>query len=452
MEDKDRVKELLRQGIVPTAENLGQVKEDVSNQESLVEVIKEPTFEPHRITISEFTKANRTKYSAMKTFLMNRPELQNAVSIKRAPQMEDRNTTIIGMIFDIAKLPTGTIKLELEDPSGKMIAIISQKNKELMKKAEWLTHDEVLGFIGGCSKGIFFVKDIVLPDIPQKQIPQTDEDVYVVFSADMHIGSNVFNAASFNNFISWLEGKYGDDSQKEIASKVKYILFAGDIIDGVGVYPNQNKELNIVDIYDQYKELTKYLKRIPSNKQVIISPGTHEGVRIEDPKPHIPQKFIPDLYNMPNVTLVTDPAYVRLHKVGGYPGLNVLMYHGDSYDYYIGTIDALRLAGGYDKGTEVMKYLLKRRSLSPSYGGQEVLPMNEDPLIIYQVPDVMHSGHLHKGDISFYKGVALIASSCFQGKTAFQEKLGHHPDFGKVTLMNLKDTKISMLDFLEEDK
>jgi DNA polymerase II small subunit len=447
---EDRVKELLRQGIVPTAENLGQNEEEVSNKETRVDIIKEPHFEPHKIKIAEFTKANRTKYSAMKTFLMNRSELQNAVSIKRAPQMEDRNTTIIGMVYDIAKLPTGTIKLELEDPSGKIVAIISQKNVALMKKAEWITYDEVLGFIGGCSKGVFFVKDIIWADIPQKQIPQTEEDVYVVFSADMHIGSNMFKEEAFNKFIEWLEGKSGDAKQKALAAKVKYVLFVGDVIDGVGVYPNQNRELVLTDIYDQYKLLTKYLMRIPKDKQVIIAPGTHEGIRLEEPKPRIPEKFIPELYSMNNFTFVTDPAYVQLHKVGGYPGITVLMYHGDSFDYYIGTIDALRLAGGYDKGTEVIKYLLKRRSLSPSYGGQEVLPMNEDPLIIYQIPDVVHSGHLHKGDTSFYKGVALISSSCFQGKTAFQEKLGHHPDYGKVTLMNLKDTKISILDFNED--
>jgi DNA polymerase II small subunit len=449
---EDKVKELLKQGIIPTAESLSQVDEEVNDNDTRVEVVNEPNFEPHKIKIAEFAKAARTKYSTMKTFLMNRSELQNAVSIKRAPQMDDRNTTIIGMVYDIAKLPTGTIRLELEDPSGKMPAIISKKNEALMKKAEWITYDEVLGFIGGCSKGIFFVKDIILPDIPQKQIPQTSEEVYVVFSADMHIGSNMFKEKSFNNFIAWLEGKYGDEKQKELAAKVKYVLFVGDVIDGVGIYPNQNRELVVKDIYDQYKLLTKYLKRIPKNKQIVLAPGTHEGVRLEDPKPRIPQKFIPELYELDNVTLVTDPAYVRLHKVGGYPGLNVLMYHGDSFDYYIGTIDALRLAGGYDKGTEVIKYLLKRRSLSPSYGGQEVLPMNEDPLTIHQVPDVIHSGHLHKGDVSFYKGVALIVSSCFQGKTAFQEKLGHHPDYGKVTLMNLKTTKISMLDFLEESE
>ena len=447
---EDKVKELLRQGIVPTAENLGQVKEEVSNQETRVEITKEYNFVPHKITISEFTKANRVRYSAMKTFLMKRSELQNAVSIKRAPQMDDRNTTIIGMVFNIAKLPTGTIRLELEDPSGKIPAIISQKNEALMKKAEWITYDEVLGFIGGCSKGIFFVKDIILPDIPQKQIPQTEEDVYIVFSADMHIGSNMFKEKEFNNFILWLEGKYGDAKQKALAKKVKYVLFVGDVIDGVGVYPNQNRELVILDIYEQYKALTAYLKRIPKDKKIIIAPGTHEGIRLEEPKPRIPKEYIPELSEMENVVLVTDPAHVRLHRVGGYPGINVLMYHGDSFDYYIGTIDALRLAGGYDKGTEVIKYLLKRRSLSPSYGGQEVLPMNEDPLIIYQIPDVVHSGHLHKGDTSFYKGVALISSSCFQGKTAFQEKLGHHPDYGKVTLMNLKDTKISILDFNED--
>jgi len=32
---------------------------------------------------------------------------------------------------------------------------------------------------------------------------------------------------------------------REIAGRVKYVLIAGDIVDGVGVYPNQIKELVI---------------------------------------------------------------------------------------------------------------------------------------------------------------------------------------------------------------
>jgi DNA polymerase II small subunit len=58
--------------------------------------------------------------------------------------------------------------------------------------------------------------------------------------------------SSFNRFVSWLNGKYGNGQMQEIASHIKYVLIAGDVVDGIGVYPNQAKELAIKDVYGQY--------------------------------------------------------------------------------------------------------------------------------------------------------------------------------------------------------
>jgi DNA polymerase II small subunit len=445
---KNQIREFLKQGIVPTVESI----ETNKNEQTNIEILRSTQYEPHSIKIKEFHKANKLKYNVMKNFLMNRSELQNAVSISRAPQMTGKKSTIIGMIFELSKLPTGTLKLKLEDPSGEITAIISSKNQEVMEKAKYLVHDAVLGFIGSCSKDVFFVNDIFWPDIPQKQIPKTKEDVYVAFVSDTHVGSNVFLKEEFQQFITWLGGEGSDEKQKKLAQKVKYILMCGDVIDGVGVYPRQDNELLILDINEQYKALTNYLKQIPKDKQIIISPGTHEGTRLEDPKPKIPEDLAPDFYQMENLHLVTDPCFIRLHKNKEYPGISILMYHGDSFDYYINKVDALRMDGGYDKGTEIQKFLLKHRHLSPTYGGQEHLPTDDDALMLYQIPDVFLTGHIHKSDVSTYKGVILICSSCFQGKTAFQEKLGHHPDPGKVILLNLRTLKIKILDFNKTSK
>jgi len=438
MEKADKIKQMLEKGIVPTVDNINN-----SNKTS-VDIVHAPEYIPHKVNVKEFHEANREKFTTMKNLLMNRSELQNAVSISRAPQMESKDVTVIGMVFEKTKFPTGTIRLELEDLSGKMVAIISKKNEELLKKAEFIAKDEVIGFIGGCSKGIFFINDIVWPDVPQKNLPTTNEDVYVAFLADIHVGSKVFLKEEFESFLNWLN----DDN--DISKKVKYILMCGDVVDGVGIYPHQDKELEITDIYEQFKALAKYIKQIPKDKQIIISASDHDGVRIEDPRPRIPKHLAPDLYDVDNIHLVTNPSIIKLHKVDSYPGINVLMYHGDSFDYYINNVEALRLAGGYDKGSEVIKFFLQRRHLSPTYGGQEVLPMKPDPLVLHQIPDVVHTGHIHKSDIGTYKGTIMICSSCFQGRTSYQEKLGHHPDPGKVILLNLKNMKIKILDFNKE--
>jgi len=439
MEDSEKVKKLLAEGFLPIVESF-----KTQASETNIEIIHEPRFEPHKINITDFYKANRSKYTIMKNFLMNRSELQNTTAISRAIQSTERNLAVIGMVYSISKLPTGTLKLEIEDFSGKLNVIISKKKEDLLKKAQFITEDEVLGFIGGCSKSTFFADDIIWPDIPQKQIKTTQEDIYIAFLADTHVGSNMFLEKEFTELIKWF------NSDDEVAKKTKYVLFAGDVVDGVGVYPQQDKELHVLDIYEQYKLLASYLEQIPKDKQIIICPGTHDGIRIEDPKPRITKELAPDLYDMENVHFVTNPATVRLHRVGDYSGLTVLMYHGDSFDYYINEVEALRLAGGYDKGALVQKFFLQRRTLSPTYGGQELLPMNEDALTIFQVPDVLHTGHIHKIDVGSYKGVLLICSSCFQARTSYQEKLGHHPDPGKLTLLNLKDLKIKIINFIQK--
>ena len=128
MEKADKIKQMLEKGIVPTVDNINN-----SNKTS-VDIVHAPEYIPHKVNVKEFHEANREKFTTMKNLLMNRSELQNAVSISRAPQMESKDVTVIGMVFEKTKFPTGTIRLELEDLSGKMVAIISKKNEELFTK------------------------------------------------------------------------------------------------------------------------------------------------------------------------------------------------------------------------------------------------------------------------------------------------------------------------------
>ena len=46
---------------------------------------------------------------------------------------------------------------------------------------------------------------------------------------------------------------YEDPEIQEIASKVKYIIIAGDIVDGIGHYPKQDQEIIESELKNQYK-------------------------------------------------------------------------------------------------------------------------------------------------------------------------------------------------------
>ena len=48
--------------------------------------------------------------------------------------------------------------------------------------------------------------------------------------------------AEFIRFLNWLS------SNDELVRKIKFICICGDIIDGIGIFPNQDKELLETDI------------------------------------------------------------------------------------------------------------------------------------------------------------------------------------------------------------
>jgi len=405
-------------------------------KEGNVEVLYAIEFPPKKYEVKDFVNYFRNRYSFFKEILSNRPELLAATSISRL--MPGEKATIIAIIHEIKKLPTGTLKLKLEDLSGQTDAIISTKSKETFEKAKFITPDAILGFKGSAGKNIFFIDDIVWPDIPYKKINKTPDEVYAACIPDTHVGSKLYLAKEFSRFVKWLRGEYGTARQREIGKKTKYIIICGDIVDGVGVYPTQEKELAIKDIYKQYEAAAEALSQIPSDRFIIISPGNHDALRKCEPQPPLYKDIATALYNLPNVVMVTNPCYVRLHKSENCSGVEFLVYHGDSFDFFIDGVESLRLAGGYNAADKVWEFLLKQRHLAPTYSSTLALPLDQDPLLIRHIPDVAMSGHVHKSKIGRYKGVLTISGSCWQATTSFQQKMGHNPDPGRVPLINMK--------------
>ncbi|MDY7082019.1 MAG: DNA polymerase II small subunit, partial [Halobacteria archaeon] len=68
--------------------------------------------------------------------------------------------------------------------------------------------------------------------------------------SDIHVGSENFVGDRWREFTDWLS------TQEEI----EYLMVAGDLVEGVGVYPGQDEELTIVDIYDQYEACAERFK------------------------------------------------------------------------------------------------------------------------------------------------------------------------------------------------
>lgn len=459
MNKNEAVKQLMSQGIIPTESTISALVQGVREErqskyekiESAVKVLKTFDYTPKKIKVDDFTEYFRNRYNVLKSLLFNRPQMASAVSISQAKSNPSTGeVVIIAMVAYMSTMPNNGLRLTLEDLSASTNAYIFPKNdldSELVDAIQMLTLDEVVGFVGSFSKGNFYINKIIWPDIPSKQPARTEEEVYAIFSGDIHVGSNNFLGKDFQKFMDWFAGNIGNDKQKEIARRTKYFFIPGDLVDGIGIYPGQNRELVIDDINAQYDALAKMLKKVPEDKHIIVCPGNHDAVRLEEPQPQLYKQYAAPIYELPNVTMLTNPAYANIHGVGEQLGFDVLQYHGYSFDTFIDRVEGLRLAGGYDRADLIHQFLLKRRHLSPTHNFNLTLPIKNDPLIIQQVPDILVSGHIHKARIGAYKSTLSFSGSCWQSITEFQKKVGHSPDPGFVPLLNLKTRKSTMLRF-----
>ena len=405
---------------------------------------------PKKREVKDFVGYMKARYHALKKILLQRSELQGAISISKAVSKQAREpVALIGFVYFKEQTKNGHYIIELEDTTGIVKILISQKNEELMKVMMEITLDEVIGVTGMVgSSDIIFAKELFFPDIPLKEYKKCQDDVSVCFISDLHIGSNMFAEAEFSRFMDWLNLLYGDEEQKQLAQKVRYLVISGDLIDGVGIYPGQDKELTIKDIYAQYDALAKYMGSLRPDIKVILSGGNHDALRLSEPQPKLSREYARSIYALKNVTMVTNPALVRIHGI-----FDILIYHGYSFDYYINNIEYLRNSGGYDASNTVMEYVLRKRHVAPTHMSSLYIPdPDRDPLVIEKVPDFFVTGHIHHDvKISSYRNVTLIGNASFQYKTAFQEKLGHtNVTWGKVVVINLKSRQTLVMDFREK--
>lgn len=404
--------------------------------------------------VEHFVHHFNERYKAMERMLSSRPELTNLLPISRVLQKKDRDTvSIIGMVSEKRVTKNGHLIIELEDASGSISVLVSKNKEDMLKEANDIVFDEVIGIQGTNNGNIIFANTLLWPDVPNnKELKKSPDEVYAVFLSDVHVGSKDFLEEEFLKFIKWVSGKTGSSEQQETAKKVKYLFISGDVVDGVGIYPGQEADLSIPDIYDQYKEFARLLDMIPKHIAIVVCPGNHDALRIAEPQPVLSHDYCAPIYALENVYIVSNPAIVTMHRTETFSGFDVLMYHGYSFDYYASEVHSIRSQGGYERADLIMKFLLKRRHLAPAHKSTQYIPhLDHDPLVISTVPDFFISGHIHYSSVSNYRNVTLICGSCWQRKTAFQEKVGHHPQPCRVPLVNLKTREVKVLRFGEDE-
>ncbi len=444
-------KDLLEKQQTQQATEQATKQDKCQNELSAVKLIWEYDDKPGKKTVQDFIGLFNQRYKALHAMLQNRQELQNLTSISRLKTKKDwEKMSVIGMVTDKSTTKNGHIVLVIEDLTGITKAIIKKEEQELYNTARDIVLDEVIGISGASGGEAIFANTIIIPDIPHKSPKTTPDEVYAAVLSCIHAGSSIFEHEKFNNFIKWVNGEEGTQEQKEKASKLKYIFICGDVVDGIGIYPGQEKELAIKDIKEQYNECAKLLNKIRKDVTLIIGPGNHDAGRIAEPQPKLSKNYAAALYELQNAVFVCNPCVINLHASETFSGLNILMYHGYSFDDYSECVPSIKESGTHlsDRAPLVMKFLLQRRHLAPQNKSTLYIPdPRADPLVIESVPDLFFAGHIHKAGTTEYRGTTIAAGSCFQSKTEFQEKVGHEPEPGVVPIVNLKTRDVTMMRF-----
>ena len=368
----------------------------------------------------------KSRYEKLANILSKRPELRNYTKIADIADSQD-SLSLILMVREIRSSKNGHKIVEFEDDTGNISVLFSNKNEELFAEAEKLVRDEVVGVIANKSddRGFAFGQEIINPGV--LRIPEKKMDFGIVFLSDVHIGSLTFLEDAFQRFIDWINCEFGDEEQRRVAEDVKYLIIGGDIVDGIGVYPNQDKELAIKDITEQYNEAARFLGNIRSDIKIIIAPGNHDASRVAEPQPAVPEEYAKALYELDNVEFISNPGVVSLD------GINVLIYHGRSFDDLVMAVKEFT----YEKSDDIMEEMLQKRHLAPIYGERTPLASElEDYLVIDELPDIFHTGHIHINSYKRFKGIHLINSGTFQTQTEFQKIYNINPTPAEVPIIH----------------
>ena len=349
---------------------------------------------------------------------------------------QEYEITLVGLASEVKWTRTGKLKFTVEDETAEIECILPVPSDAgpLHPSLDGLMDDEIIGvsgfFISGGRDAPLFVTNIHKPPLGlhSKYSAGKDNSVCAAFLSDIHLGSKTFLSKQWDKMIKWFKN---DD----LAKKIKYFILTGDGVDGVGIYPGQEKHLAITDLYKQYSELGKKLEELPDWIEVIMLPGNHDAVRPAEPQPALEPEIQQDYSN---TTFTGNPCDFSLH------GVRVLGYHGKSIDDFVSTLRSV----SYSKPEMAMRAMLERRHLAPSWGGKTpISPEPEDRMVIPNIPDIFVTGHVHGHFVEDYKGTLMVHSSTWQDQTDFQMMLGFKPKPCILTVVNIDSFSTTSIHF-----
>lgn len=419
-----------------------------------VKLVENYVKDPEKKECNDFVTHYNRRFDQLSSMLKNRTELEGAVSLSRLEHHTDREkAAIIGMVLEKAETKNGHLIFTLEDRTGTMKVLVGKNNEVLYKEAQDVMLDEVIGVVGTLGEEILFAESFLYPDVPlHKPLKKSPYDHHAVFISDIHFGSKMFKKEEFSRFIRWINGEVGSEEQKKAARRVKYLFIAGDVVDGVGIFPSQEQDVAIKDIYLQYDQAYQYISKVRKDLCIIICPGNHDPMRIAEPQPMHYKDYAKKLYELENVVFVSSPSTMMIDVSEEFEGIEVLLYHGFSIPFYADQVPSIRKAGGMKRVDLVLEYYLRRRHFAPTHASTQFIPDTDyDHLVIGKVPDILATGHIHRYTAVQYRNVTCLNCSCWLSLTDYQIKLGIESQPCRAILVDLATRKVQVLKFGQDE-
>jgi DNA polymerase II small subunit len=384
--------------------------------------------------IAAYEALFQSRFRAIARMLRGRPELPNLRPIRELRASEGPSS-VIGMVREVRETAQRHhLILVVDDETGSLEALVP---KDSPGSRVTFLPDEVVGLTLTFAREpgrIPRVSHVERPDVPStRPIGRSTASRRAMFLSDLHVGSKSFLTEDWAYLVEFLRGR---GPHPDLAASIDHVVIAGDLVDGIGVYPRQERDLAIPDVVEQYAELGRRLSELPDRLTVVAIPGNHDAVSPAEPQPALPANLASLL--PPNVRAIANPSTFALS------GVVVEAYHGRSFDDLIPAIPG----ASYARPTEVMRRMLQMRHLAPIYGDRTPLaPLPRDGLVIDPAPDILVTGHAHTYGVDRYRGVLLLNASTWQSETEYQRMRNISPVPARVAVVDLATLALATLDF-----
>jgi DNA polymerase II small subunit len=389
---------------------------------------------PSATPLAAYSTLFHSRYEALHRILRGRSTLPNLRPIREL-RHDPGGASVVAMVRSVRETPRRRhLLLEVDDPSGTAELLVPKESPGALVP---FVPDEVLGLRLKLAREpgrLAQVVGVERPEVPLgRAVGRAVRPSRALFLSDLHVGSRSFLGECWTRLVEFLRerGPYG-----ELARTVRYVVVAGDLVDGIGIYPRQELDLAIPDIVEQYTELGRRLAELPEGLTIVVVPGNHDAVCPAEPQPALPENLVRELPT--NVRALANPSTFSLD------GVVVTAYHGRGFDDLIPAIPG----ASYARPTEVMRRMLQMRHLAPIYGDRTpIAPLARDGLVIDPAPDLLVTGHLHTYGADRYRGVLLLNASAWQAETEYQRMRNIVPVPARAALVDLASLGLLTLDF-----